>query len=269
MRQFSSVLRVLTQKRMAFPLAYHGPSAVRFFHTVPPGEMHFRRAVDYGKENNYVKGIECLNAAATLDHREAQYLLACSYWDGLGVEENQTKAIEYLEAAAKQGHPGAQCHLSGCYYRGIPPLEKDWVKSFVLLTAAADQNWPEARYIMAVRYATGECVEKNLDRALLLTRTLASEGYERAQHSLGKYHAKGQTDLAMALRMKPLGPEEHGEKFFYLSLYLAFETNNLEDTKARLIITSHLLEKLSEIQSVSAEEEQPEGPINTWPMGII
>ena len=152
--------------------------------------------------------------AAELGHVEAQFLLALCYEIGTGVEESAAEAFYWYSKAAEQGHTSAQFNLAICYekgrgveqnqqeaicwYRksaeqgnqnaasalftlGVTCYEKgDYTQAVQHFHAAAELGVAEAQYNLAICYARGEGVEKNLDTAITWAERAHEQGLEAA-----------------------------------------------------------------------------------------
>src|SRR5947207_14087226 len=67
---------------------------------------------------NYRRSLAHLPQAASEGYVHAQYLLALSYAQGLGVRKDPKKAIHWYRPAARKGHPGAVLNLPLAYEKG-------------------------------------------------------------------------------------------------------------------------------------------------------
>ena len=70
-----------------------------------------------GDKGDYEGAFEYWTKAAELGDINAQYNLACSYSDGVGVEKDMKKSIYHLEEAAIGGHPEARYNLANHEWR--------------------------------------------------------------------------------------------------------------------------------------------------------
>ena len=152
--------------------------------------------------------------AAELGHVEAQFLLALCYEIGTGVEESAAEAFYWYSKAAEQGHTSAQFNLAICYekgrgveqnqqeaicwYRksaeqgnqnaasalftlGVTCYEKgDYTQAVQHFHTAAELGVAEAQYNLAICYARGEGVEKDLDTAITWAERAHEQGIEAA-----------------------------------------------------------------------------------------
>lgn len=82
------------------------------------------------------------------------------YQKGKGVGQEEAQAIRYYERAANQGFAPSHCQL-GIHCRQTNQLEKA-VRHF---QAAADENFPNGQYNLAVCYLEGIGVAKDLQKA--------------------------------------------------------------------------------------------------------
>lgn len=93
-------------------------------------------ATHYFNNRNYVKAFDWCKNAASLGEAQAQYLLGCIYFSGLGgVDVDYKMAIKYFEHAANQNHRKALLELANCYMYGLG-VENDVNKAIALMLKA-------------------------------------------------------------------------------------------------------------------------------------
>lgn len=101
--------------------------------------------------------------AAQANHPEAQLRLALLYHTGTTVTQSNHTAMQWIQKSARQQHAPA------LYYWGLSELE-GWIHEPNPILAAAHfeqakENYPPARYNLALLYANGNGIEKNLIKA--------------------------------------------------------------------------------------------------------
>jgi hypothetical protein len=159
--------------------------------------------------------------AAELGVREAQWLLARCYDEGLGVERSGIHAVSWHLKAAEQGYAPAQNHLGSCYQNGDGVPQDDvegvyWYRKaaeqrYAIAQAnlgwccdtgtgvaqdeaeaakwyhkAAEQGDYTSQFNLGVHYEMGSGVEPDKQQALEWYRRAAEQGYEKAQEALSR-----------------------------------------------------------------------------------
>lgn len=125
-----------------------------------------------GVQKDVTKAISLFNKAADQGYAEAQFKLGVLYGQGKDVAWDANKSIFWFKKAAEQGDARSQ-HSLGHYYLMQPNNSKAeyWTRK------AAEQGFPLAICNLALIYAEGYGVHKNLARA----RQWAEKG-----HALGQ-----------------------------------------------------------------------------------
>lgn len=119
--------------------------------------------------------------ASSLGNARASYQLAmrCQQQHG---GEITTDCIDACETAGEQGDAGAQLALAKWFagHEGASEKALSWLQK------AADQQQPEALYLLAQRYEKGDGVDKRGDMAERLYLQSAEKGYPAAQRRQGE-----------------------------------------------------------------------------------
>lgn len=109
--------------------------------------------------------------------------LAYCYQMGIGVRKNMRIAIDWYKKAAKAGDPYALTTLAGIYIFG-PKRYRD-VETGIKLCKKASKDCVEAYNVLAICYANGFGVPKNLAKAKrLFKKALAIADYDIYWHNL-------------------------------------------------------------------------------------
>ena len=138
--------------------------------------------------NDY-RAIPYLEKAADLGCGEAECLLGWCYLNGWGVTADKDKARSLLESAVGHGvEEEARRELSRID-KEIEPDIKDIIYNAVLAGDAA------ARHELAVRYATGDHVPRDMAESVKWDKKSAEQGNAAAQYSLGCRYANGEGGL--------------------------------------------------------------------------
>lgn len=139
-----------------------------------------------GEPRSEPLAVEWWEKASSLGNARASYQLAqrCQQQHGSSVT---TDCVDAWETAAEQGHAGAQLALAKWFagHEGADQKALSWLQK------AADQQQPEALYLLAVRYEKGDGVDKREDMAARLYLQSAEKGYPPAQRWQGE-HREGQ-----------------------------------------------------------------------------
>jgi len=163
---------------------------------------------------------------ANLEHVSSLFILASSYYNGLGVEKNVEKAYHYAKIAAEYGHSGAQNLVGMIYYEGTETLEKSEEMALKWYRKAAKANEAAALYNLAMLYENGVVVLQNYNEAFQYYK-MASDfgsisgtniigflsehgiGTERNKVAAFKYYCKAAT------KGSPFGQYNLGRCFLY------------------------------------------------------
>lgn len=100
------------------------------------------------------QAFDCMERAALLEYRPAQYELARMYENGRGTQPIPSKAFDYMMLAAKQKHPQAQWQIAQWYEQGYG-TEKSPFLAFHWTRIAAKSDVKEAQTRLAEMYRTG------------------------------------------------------------------------------------------------------------------
>ncbi|HKS35229.1 MAG TPA: hypothetical protein VJS14_16005 [Enterobacteriaceae bacterium] len=134
-----------------------------------------------GEPRNEPLAITWWEKASSLGNARASYQLALRCQQQHGGEVT-TDCIDVWEKAGEQGHGGAQLALATWFARheGASQKALSWLQK------AADQQQPEALYLLAQRYEKGDGVDKREDMAERLYLQSAEKGYPAAQRRQGE-----------------------------------------------------------------------------------
>jgi TPR repeat protein len=138
-----------------------------------------------------------LLALAQEGDKQAQYDLACVYYQCKDVPKEAKRAFEWYEYAAEQGcaedgHAEAQSMLAYMYYHG-EGVPKDTKKAAGWYKKVAAQGHVVAQYTLAEMYFNGDGVPKDYKKATEWFEKAAEQGHAEAQYKIAGmyYHAKG------------------------------------------------------------------------------
>jgi len=189
-----------------------------------------------GLPEDHVEAFGLYERAARYDHAEAQYQVAVMYEEGRGVLKDEKKAASWYEKAAANGHADAQYHFAEYEFDKAVFWEEESLRedfgaegasegeasvkrrqtedsgkykqrlssAVSWYNKAAEQNQPEAQYVMGRLYASGEGVGQNFTEAVRFYELAAAQGHTKAQFYLGLMLQAGlgvKQDLPKAIKL--------------------------------------------------------------------
>ena len=107
--------------------------------------------VIHANDQDFSVALQWFKKAATQGHVHAQFDLAMSYKEGLGVPQNHKEAIKWFQRAAKQGHRHARYELDMNYYQGTEKRKREYQKAAIR---------DDAEDIKRERQTPGEFIDK-------------------------------------------------------------------------------------------------------------
>ncbi|MBF9032315.1 hypothetical protein HKCCE3408_18095, partial [Rhodobacterales bacterium HKCCE3408] len=105
--------------------------------------------------------------------------------------EHET-AIGYYERAAEAGVAAADSRLGDYYFLNIGRIGADVERGIAYYRIAAEAGEPEAARVLALAYAQGRGVDRNMRRAVSLLEQAAEADYHFAQYILGRIVLTGE-----------------------------------------------------------------------------
>ncbi len=90
-------------------------------------------------DNGIIGPTPWCKVAAKHGDPEAQFILACAYFNGWGVELDKDAAVRWFHKAAEKGHAEAQKNLGFIYANG-DPVAKDYAEAAKWFRLAAEQG---------------------------------------------------------------------------------------------------------------------------------
>ena len=124
-------------------------------------------------------------------HPVAQYSIGKLYDRGGGsLAQDQGKAAQWYARAAEQGIAAAQNNLALMYAKGTG-VDRDLVKAAELWRAAAERGHATAQYNLGLAYFNGEGITQNRTTAADWFRRAAHAGIADSQFVMGHLHRQG------------------------------------------------------------------------------
>jgi TPR repeat protein len=127
------------------------------------------------------KGISFAKQAALRGNAEAQVNLGLVYLNGTGVPKDNKEALKWFSEASKDHNPVALYYLAEHAY-----AEKDYVKAYDYYLMSAEQSNDNAQLKLALLYAKGLGIEKNITTATDWLTKAAELGNKQAMGMLKK-----------------------------------------------------------------------------------
>lgn len=195
----------------------------------PPLDSEARIAYQQGfdcyRKGEYEEAARLYRISADLGFFRAQYALALFYMEGWGVEKDLTEAEMWVQKAADQGDESAanlvkeiqekRSTASESHALGLNFYEQeDYEQAVRHFRTAANADHAGAQGCLAVCYATGKGVEKDLDTAELWARQALESGHDEAAELLDAIHEE-QRDEAFELGVSCYEQGDYTQAFQY------------------------------------------------------
>ena len=158
------------------------------------GHIHWQRG-------EYLQALPWIQAAASLQHPEAEYLLGMAYLQGRGTVQNYRSALEQYTKAAEHGHLDAQYQL-GIFYRDGMATASSKESAYLWLNLAAARGHPDALILrdkLAAVMATEELIRAQEASEAALQRF---NGVVAAAPAAGEASAKTTTTATTGIAPK-------------------------------------------------------------------
>lgn len=128
---------------------------------------------------------------ADCHHTPSMFIMASSYYNGLGVEKSKNTAFKYAKIAAENGHAGAQNLIGMIYYEGTDIIEKDKELALRWYKKSAKSNEAAAFYNIAMLYEHGSAVEQNYNEAFKYYHEASKLGSVSGTNIVGFFYEHG------------------------------------------------------------------------------
>lgn len=164
--------------------------------------------------------------------------------DDLIKSKGALNAVAVCMAQADQGNVHAQARLGALYIKGeLGSI--DWANGLKYLLQAAEQNHPEAQYLVAMAYQDGNGVEKNPDQSIFWLLKSSGANFSPAQIQLGIAYLTGRgviKDPMIAEKWLMLGANNDLEAIFAQGVAY-FEGQNVAQN---FLVAAHIFVYLAE-----------------------
>jgi TPR repeat protein len=138
-------------------------------------------ACSFEDEKNYAQAFPLYQDLALKGWAGAQKRLGVMYIYGRGVSQNTNQGIRWIKTAAAQGDVVAHLFLGAIYSEGLPDLPQDFSQAAQWFQSSAYLGNGKAQDSLALLYATGKGVPKNLDMAMYWADKSRDAGHAPAQ----------------------------------------------------------------------------------------
>lgn len=123
----------------------------------------------------------------------AQLTIAGMYYAGYGVERDVKQALNWYRKAAKFGGVSFGTYRAGMIYLFDKEVEQNIEKGIEFLKRAAEADHPQAAWVLANLYISGNLVEKNMMEGFTWLQLGAKLGDPESLYRLAKYYEDGIT----------------------------------------------------------------------------
>lgn len=154
------------------------PSGLAARETFDP---HYQRALEVQETASLAELFDLYARSAETGNPVAQYNVAMMYSNGESVNVDYQQAAYWFGKSAAQGLPASQFRLGEMYFFGRGGLSKDLTMAIQLFEKASDSGDPDAQANLAVLLASGNGIEADSDRALVLLQRAEAGGSEQAE----------------------------------------------------------------------------------------
>jgi TPR repeat protein len=167
-----------------------------------------------------------IESLAKLEHISSLFIVASSYYNGLGVERDVEKAYHFAKIAAEYGNSGAQNLIGMINYEGTETLEKNEEMALKWYRKAAKSNEAAALYNLAMLYENGAVVMQNYNEAFKYYKMASDYGSISGTNIIGFFYEHGigtkrsklsafKNYLKAASKGSPFGQYNLGRCFLY------------------------------------------------------
>jgi TPR repeat protein len=167
---------------------------------VLPGQQPATRKLDASRataegeaaesRGDYATALVWYRRGADRGDPQAQFDIAWTYQNGLGVPADPAQAVQWYRRAAENGHAMAANNLGVLYKNGVG-TERDYSEAMRWYRRAADAGNAEAQNNIGVLYNNGQGVERDYEGALLWFKRAAVAGNASAEVNLGILYKNG------------------------------------------------------------------------------
>jgi tetratricopeptide (TPR) repeat protein len=160
----------------------------------PTGKLEGSQATAEGEaaesRGDYSTALVWYRRGADIGDPQAQFDVAWTYQNGLGVPADPAQAVQWYRRAAENGHAMAANNLGVLYKNGVG-TERDYAEAMRWYRRAADAGNAEAQNNIGVLFDNGQGVTRDYGQAMLWFRRAADAGNVSAEVNLGVLFQNG------------------------------------------------------------------------------
>jgi len=132
------------------------------------------------------EALEWFRKAAEQGYAPAQTSVGLAYEQGKGTAPDRPKSLEWLQKAAGQGDLRGLTALGYSYKKA-----GDFAQAQAAFSPAAERNYPDAQFGLALLYQFGSGVKQDFAQAAQWFRKAADQGHAPSQYYLGNLYELG------------------------------------------------------------------------------
>ena len=149
--------------------------------TTQSAQADTKAGVDAFMQGNYTTAVAIWRPLAIAGDSDAQYNLAQAYWLGRGVAADPKQAEDWYRRAAELGQPKARDALGLLLFQTGRQRE-----ALPLIEESAGRGMPQAQYVYATLLFNGDMVEKDWVRSYALMTRASAGGVTAAATALAQ-----------------------------------------------------------------------------------
>ncbi|MCB6144889.1 sel1 repeat family protein [Providencia rettgeri] len=158
-------------------------------------EAQFNLGMFYQSHQQFDQALHWYLLSANQGFTKAQINLGLMYQQGIGVELDEKQMLHWMKIAAESGDPIGQMNMAEYTLYGINDLlEKNPEEAERWLKKAAEQHFQPAMLTLAYWYEEGKAITKDPQKAQKIYLALAEENHPQALYLLGYQAAVGMYD---------------------------------------------------------------------------
>lgn len=188
--------------------------------------------LDQFNSQHYNESFKGFQQVAETGNSEAEFYLAYSYINGLGVKRDLKEGVKWLNKSSDQGNDKGMCLLGAQYLNG-EGVDKDIQQAVRLLTEAGKKENVTALHTLGLLNIQGKVIPKNAEKAIEYYKKAAEKDFVPSQYSLGM--------LYLEEKETPRN-EEEAVKYLQLAARTGDKDANLQYGKAIIMLLTKKIE---------------------------
>ena len=143
-----------------------------------------------GVQRNMVEAAKWAKESAKSGLPEGYFMYANLCFEGIGTKRNMVESAKWMLKAAEAGDVTAQCYM-GMNYDGGMGVRQDYIEAAKWYKKSAEQGMPDAANNLAHLYASGKGVKTDYQEAGKWFLMAAQNGSAKAQYTIGIWYLNG------------------------------------------------------------------------------